>query len=268
MSPSTTLEIHTEQLKNTDLSFQLARVKGGALSLTEDITAELSDFWIGTYPVTQDLWQAVMSANPSFFQGGRRPVERVNWYDCITFCNALSKMQELELVYTINKSVRDPNNTNEYDDQKWLVTANHAALGYRLPTEVEWEYAARGGQHTRDFTYAGSNDLEEVGWFDDNSLEATWPVGQKRPNELGIYDLSGNVWEWCWDWYANYQTAYGDAYMGSMKNPKGHISGEYRVLRGGSWISNPDYCRVDTAQLIGLMTATTTTVFVSPGRAL
>ena len=243
MSPSTTLEIHTEQLKNTDLSFQLARVKGGALSLTEDITAELSDFWMGVYPVTQDLWQAVMDKT-SYFEGARRPVERVSWYDCIVFCNALSERQGLEPVYTIDKRQQDPNNKNKYDNLKWLLTANHAALGYRLPTEVEWEYAARGGQHTRDFTYAGSNDLEEVGWFDDNSLEATWPVGQKRPNELGIYDMSGNVLEWCWDWYGTYKKAYRDAYMGSMKNPKGHISGGHRVLRGGSWFDNPDLCRV------------------------
>ena len=269
MSPSSTLEIHTEQLKNAALAFQLVKVQRGLLLLTETITAELSDFWIGTYPITQDLWHAVMGENPSYFQGARRPVENVNWYDCIEFCNALSERQELEPVYTVDKSQQDPNNTNENDNQKWLVTANHSATGYRLPTEAEWEYAARGGRHTRGFEYAGSDDLDEVGWYDDNSLRATWPVGQKRPNELGIYDMSGNVREWCWDWYADYPTAYKDAYMGPMKNPKGHISGEYRVLRGGSWINNPDYCRVDLRSFNWpLYRNLNSAVFVSPGRAL
>lgn len=118
----------------------------------------------------------------------------------------------------------------------WL--ANKTGKHYRLPTEAEWEYAARGGNQSKGNLYAGSNSLDSVGWYRDNSSGKPYLVAQKRPNELGIYDMSGNVWEWCSDWYG------ADYYASSPKdNPRGPASGTYRVLRGGSWFNTPDYCQ-------------------------
>ncbi|MEL7196619.1 MAG: formylglycine-generating enzyme family protein, partial [Bacteroidota bacterium] len=108
---------------------------------------------------------------------------------------------------------------------------------YRLPTEAEWEFATRGGNLSKGFEYAGSNTLDEVGWYKDNSNRTTHPVGQKASNELGLYDMSGNVWEWCQDWYGIYPS-------GTHTNPQGHESGERRVVRGGGWVNSPQYCRV------------------------
>ena len=149
----------------------------------------VSDFMIGETPVTQELWQAVMGANPSYFEGDmQRPVDSVSWNDCQTFIRKLNQL---------------------------------TGQNFRLPSEAEWEYAARGGNRSKGYKYAGSNDVDAVAWYDDNSGSTTHKVKTKQPNELGIYDMSGNVWEWCQDkWCDNYN---------SPRN-----SG-YRVLRGGSW---------------------------------
>ena len=154
-----------------------------------------------------------MGNNPSRFKGDNLPVERVSWYDAVEFCNRLSRKEGLTPEYTI--SGKD-------------VTWNRSADGYRLPTEVEWEYAARGGNKSRGYRFSGSDDPKEVAWYSANSGEKTHPVGQKKPNELGIYDMSGNVWEWVWDWYGSYSST-------SQTDPRGPYSGSYRVLRGGSW---------------------------------
>ena len=158
------------------------------------------------YEVTQAEWEAVMGSNPSRFKGANRPVEQVSWNDCQTFINKLNSA---------------------------------SGFHFRMPTEAEWEYAARGGSSSRGYKYAGGNDINAVAWYDGNSGRQTHDVGTKRPNELGIYDMSGNVWEWCSDWY-------GDKYYGSSSstNPKGPSSGSYRVSRGGSWNSIARYCRV------------------------
>ena len=163
----------------------------------------LSSFYICKYEVTQALWEAVMGSNPSNWKGANLPVETVSWDDCQTFIRKLNAL---------------------------------TGKNFRLPTEAEWEFAARGGNNSRGYKYAGSNNIGDVAWYDDNSGSKTHVVGTKSPNELGIYDMSGNVWEWCQDWYGSYSSA-------SQTNPTGASSGSYRVLRGGSWIGLAGRCR-------------------------
>jgi formylglycine-generating enzyme required for sulfatase activity len=171
-------------------------------------TVTLSSFYIGKYEVTQAQWESVMGSNPSNFKGcANCPVENVSWNDVQDFISKL----------------------NAKTGKK-----------YRLPTEAEWEYAARGGSSSRGYKYAGSNEIAAVAWYDVNSNDKkTHPVGQKSPNELGIYDMSGNVREWCSDWYdVSYYSS------SASTNPQGPASGSYRVLRGGSWSGFYSHCRV------------------------
>jgi len=202
----------------------------------------ISDFYIGKYEVTQKEWIEVMGSDPSEFKGDNLPVEMVSWYDCVEYCNKRSIKEGLKPYYNIDKDKKDPNNEDNIDDIKWTVTINAEANGYRLPTEAEWEYAAGGGQISKSYTYSGSNDVDEVAWYWRNSgdkyLTGMWSwssiennnsktksVGQKKPNELGLYDVSGNVREWCWDWYES-----------NGIEPKG------RVWRGGGWIGDAHAC--------------------------
>ena len=183
-------------------------------------------FYIGKYPVTQAQYNTVMGNNPSYFQGtnlldgqgngNNLPVETVSWFDAVAFCNALSDKEGLQPVYTIV-------GTN--------VTPNWNANGYRLPTEAEWEYAAKGGNGSpENYTYSGSNNADEVAWHSGNRSHAgTHIVGTKAGNGLGIYDMSGNVWEWCWDSYG----AYPDKLP--IDIVVGTASGANRVGRGGGW---------------------------------
>ena len=164
----------------------------------------LSSFYIGKYEVTQALWKAVMGSNPSHFEGDNLPVENVSWNDCQTFLSKLNAM---------------------------------TGKNFRLPTEAEWEFSARGGNRSRGYQYSGSNVLSDVAWYDNNSGGETHPVGTKAPNELGIYDMSGNVWEWCQDRKGSYSSS-------AQTNPKGPSSGSLRVFRGGSWFEFTGSCRV------------------------
>jgi len=184
----------------------------------------VNDFYIGKYEVTQKEWREVMGNNPSTFKGDNRPVEEVSWYNAVEFCNKKSEMEGFEKCYS-----------GSGDNIECDITKN----GYRLPTEAEWEYAARGGieSDNANYRYAGSNNLDEVAWYEDNSGDKTHPVGKKQPNELGLYDMSGNVWEWCNDWYGNYSSS-------SHTNPRGASSGSYRVDRGGGWGGHAGDCRV------------------------
>ncbi len=165
----------------------------------------LDGYYIGKCEVTQELWEAVMGSNPSNSMGAQKPVESVSWNDCKNFIKKLSSL---------------------------------TGRTFRLPTEAEWEYAARGGNKSRHYKYSGSGNIGYVAWYDGNSgYYGTHAVGTKSPNELGIYDMSGNVWEWCSDWYGDYSA-------GTQTNPQGPSSGSGRVLRGGGWNGIARNCRV------------------------
>ncbi len=221
-------------------------VKGGTFRNTKSNyygkSVTIPDFYIGKYEVTQKEWIEVMGSNPSKFKGDNLPVEMVTWYDCVDYCNKRSKREGLKPYYNIDKNKKDPNNDNDHDDIKWTVTINAGADGYRLPTEAEWEYAAGGGQMSKSYTYSGSNDINEVAWYWKNSGDKNltgfwnWPaiednnnktksIGLKKPNELGLYDMSGNVREWCWDWHES-----------NGIEPKG------RAWRGGGWLGGGHAC--------------------------
>ena len=203
----------------------------------------ISNFSIGKYEVTQEEWESLMGGNPSFFRdcGNNCPVDSVSWYEAIVFCNRLSEKENLRPCYYSDK---------EYtivfgkSGQSWNlpnvgeVYWQKDAEGYRLPTEAEWEFAARGGIKSKGFLYSGGNEISEVAWWRDNSSNQTHPVGSKDPNELGLYDMSGNVDEWCWDWYI------GDYNCARTCQPTGPNNGSTRVIRGGLWFSREHGCRI------------------------
>ena len=207
------------------VEFKMIKVEGGTFSMgatSEQSSDEfdnekpvhsvtLSDYYMGETEVTQELWVAVMGSNPSWFQGdNQRPVESVSWNDCQEFIKELNRLTRKK---------------------------------FRLPTESEWEYAARGGKYSKDYVYkySGSNNADEVAWYDDNSGRTnsgrTYPVKTKKANKLGLYDMSGNVWEWCNDRYGDYQS-------NSQTNPTGPSEGKYCVIRGGGWNYFDRYVRV------------------------
>nr|WP_253722223.1 SUMF1/EgtB/PvdO family nonheme iron enzyme [Treponema sp. OMZ 787] len=247
---------------------KIAAVTNGTVGHTDNTgnnaphTVSLTAYRIGETEVTQELWQAVMGTNPSFFDNTgnktvgsntydtnitsgevqeKRPVEYVNWYQCIAFCNKLSKLCNLDPCYTVTGVNFDTLNFSAIptsDNSDW----NNAVLdmsknGFRLPTEAEWEWAAKGG---KDYKWAGTNEkaqLVNYAWYNENSGNKTHQVKMKQPNAYGLYDMSGNVWEWCWDWYSSTTPTGG-------QDPAGGASGPDRVLRGGCWYYYADYCTV------------------------
>ena len=206
-STSSTVSLSAELNK---LINNMVYVSGGTFIMGGDESSDqtpthsvtLSSYYICKYEVTQALWRAVMGSNPSKFKGDNLPVEQVSWNDCQTFINRLN---------------------------------NYTGRNFRLPTEAEWEFAARGGNYSRHYKYSGSNYISDVAWYTDNSGNRTHPVGTKQANELGLYDMSGNVWEWCSDRYGSYSSY-------SQSNPTGATSGFGRVERGGNWCGLARYC--------------------------
>ena len=185
------------------------KVEPGTFKRKEQQVTLTKPFYIGKYEVTQAQWQYVMGNDPARFKGADRPVEKVSWNDAMAFCKKL----------------------NDY---------GYAPRGYKftLPTEAQWEFAARGGNKSKGYEYSGSNDIKEVAWYDDNSGGQTHPIGEKKPNELGLYDMSGNVWEWCLDIYGGY----GD--KKEVTDPTGPQDGSLPVIRGGGWDYYAAGCRV------------------------
>ncbi len=217
--------IHIQELPN-GISFPMCLVKGGTFLMGSEAPeawdrekpihqVQLDNFYIGQFPVTQAVWKAIMGANnnPSYFKGDQRPVETVSWEDCRKF------------ILKLNQEVKD---------------SLFPGYAYRLPTEAEWEYAARGGQLSKGYSYAGSNKLKEVGWYAENTDGETKHVGQLQPNELGLYDMSGNIFEWCWNRYVGYQQNTSEFLM---KNHGGLEMSDWRVLRGGYWSITSLNCR-------------------------
>ena len=209
-------------IKVKGVSFDMIMVEGGTFTMGatseqgNDAEADerpahevtLSDYYIGETEVTQALWQAVMGNSPSQFRGKSNPVEMVSWNECQKFIKKLNKL---------------------------------TGRTFRLPTEAEWEFAARGGNESKGYKYAGSNSIDDVAWYDYNSDSKTHAVKTKSPNELGLYDMSGNVYEWCQDWYGSYSSK-------AQINPKGPSSGSTRVLHGGSWYGGAGDCRVSNRE--------------------
>ena len=202
-------------------SYLMGNVEGGDLIEHPTHQVTVAAFEMGVTEITQEQYLSITGTSPSFFCGECYPVQSVSWFDAARFCNQLSEKAGL---------------TPCYDESTW--ECNYSVNGFRLPTEAEWEYACRAGTETAYYSGDDESDLDTVGWYKENSGETPHPVGQKAPNGYGLYDMHGNVWEWCNDWYVE------DYYATSpTDNPIGPQSGTYKMERGGSWYNGAWGCR-------------------------
>lgn len=235
--------LSTVLLSFTVLPFVMIKIEGGTFmmgSKDADLTADtdeqkehsvsLNTFEISKFEVTVWEWKKYVKAKkmkmpkaPKWGWQDQLPMNNITWEEAINYCNWLSTINGYQPAYS---------------KQGPFYTCNFEANGFRLPTEAEWEFAAKGGSKSKGYKYSGGNDLDVVSWNKSNSKGQPHTVGTKMPNELGVYDMTGNVWEWCWDWYNKdyYKTE-------TNNNPKGPEMGEKKTVRGGSWDSQPNYCR-------------------------
>ena len=233
-------------------------ISAGSMPLNSDGSYHVTltkAYMICDHEVMQKEWEAVMGNNPSYYTSNpragevkeNRPVENINWYMAIAYCNKLSIKDSLQLCYSVKVGGTEVDWANlKYDDiptsenADWnAAVCDFSKTGYRLPTEAEWEIAARGGETAIDKpVWAGTTtetELKNYAWYTDNSNNRTHEVKKKLANGYGLYDMSGNVWEWCWDWYGSYAA--------SATDPTGASSGFDRVIRGGSWFDDVSFCR-------------------------